>query len=168
MPLFFAFWLNFLVNERKGGHYCECCYVASRIHSFSCILNHMCPRERTNFTALGSDLLFAHSIVPVLGSLCCWTCAFFINCKYACSTKKCPKCLCSVHVKSPNVPAGFFFYQAKVNTKVRECHTIWLSVNRLLAKYAILRTSVFCPRKAKYAILRTRKGVITICLQLHT
>ncbi len=43
-----------------------------------------------------------------------------------------------------------------------------VSVNRLLAKYAILRTSVFCPRKAKYAILRTRKGVITICLQLHT
>ncbi len=40
--------------------------------------------------------------------------------------------------------------------------------NRLLAKYAILRTSVFCPRKAKYAILRTRKGVIAICLQLHT
>ncbi len=40
--------------------------------------------------------------------------------------------------------------------------------NRLLAKYAILRTSVFSPRKAKYAILRTRKGVITICLQLHT
>ncbi len=111
--------------------------MASRIHSFSCILNHMCPRERTNFTALGSGLLFAHSIVPVLIIVQCWEVSaagsvLFSSTVNMPALQKYAQSVCVAYMSKVQMFLQvFFFYQAKVNTEVRECHTIWLSVKHI-------------------------------------
>ncbi len=69
--------------------------MATPIHPFNSHLESPMLKESTNFIAPGSDLLrrgfYSSSVYLflclVLGSLCWWKCAFFINCKYACTQR---------------------------------------------------------------------------------
>ena len=122
LPLFLNFGLVFEKMRKRQTTVSTCIWLCP-FNRLAAIQNHALSCEHTNCTAPSSHLLlsFCSSMLNffclVLGSLCCWRCASFMNCKYACSLKMCPKCLCSMHVRKSKCSCGYFSTKSRLILK---------------------------------------------------
>ena len=96
-----------------------------QIQSFSCHLESHALMWAYKFLVQICCLCFVVPVLnyfcPVLGSLCCWRCTSFINCKYTCSFKTSPKCLEHACQKVLMYLWQFFSTKTKLILKTESC-----------------------------------------------